>query len=378
MRILFAGGGTAGHINPAIAIANYIKERHSNAEIAFVGTPRGMENNLVPKEGYPLYHIDVRGFRRKLTLENLKVACCAAKSLGQAKKIIKEFKPDLVVGTGGYVSGPVLYEAAKMGIPTSIHEQNAFPGMTSKILSKVVDRVMISFEDSRKYFDKAQQKLVLTGNPVRENMGQLTKEEAKKELGLTGERPLVVCFAGSLGASAINHVMVELLKKYKDAGEFDLIYATGTRHYEGIAEQLSDIVESRGKYNHLRVQQYIYNMDVVMAAADLLICRSGAITLSEIACMHKASILIPSPNVTNNHQYYNAKSFADVGGAVLLEEKDLTMERLHETMMELLHHPEKRAQMEQQVKTLAYPTATRDIYNLLLGDLQKNNKETSC
>lgn len=365
MKILFAGGGTAGHINPAIAMANHIRDCNPDAEIAFVGTPRGMENRLVPKEGYQLYHIDIQGFQRKLSLKNIQTVYKAAKALSDSGRIIRQFKPDVVVGTGGYVSGPVLYKAAKMGVKTVIHEQNAFPGMTSKMLSKVVDKVLISFDSSRKFFKVPQEKFILTGNPIRDNMSKLSREEAKAALGVPQDRPLLVCFAGSLGAEAINRVMEQLVQAHKDDHELTVIWATGERYYEEEHERLKSIADDQQRYGDIHLQRYIYNMDQVMAAADLLVCRSGAITMSEIACLGKASILIPSPNVTGNHQYHNAKSFADIGGAVLVEEKELTPKRLEEEIQRLLADPAALAAVETNVKKVAYPQATDTICKII-------------
>lgn len=365
MRFLFAGGGTAGHINPAIAIAGALKERYADTEIAFVGTERGMENRLVPKEGYPIYHIDIQGFKRSICLYNVQTVMKAAKAMNKAAHIIREFQPDVVIGTGGYVSGPVVYQAARMKVPTVIHEQNAYPGMTSKMLSRVVDKVLISFDSSRSYF-KDQGKLTLVGNPIRENMSRQDHMQAKRELQVSEEKPLVVCFAGSLGAEAINDVMVEIIQQHKDDHRMELIFATGERYYEQVVEKLHEVMQDRQQYGHIHVQRYIYNMDQVMAAADLLVCRSGAITISEIACLHKASILIPSPNVTGNHQYHNAKSYEDVGGAVMIQEKELTAQRLYQEIDTLLSHPEKRADIERNVQKVAYPDATQNICDEVL------------
>lgn len=365
MRFLFAGGGTAGHINPAIAIAGALKERYADTEIAFVGTERGMENRLVPKEGYPIYHIEIQGFKRSICLYNVQTVMKAAKAMNKAAHIIREFKPDVVIGTGGYVSGPVVYQAARMKIPTVIHEQNAYPGMTSKMLSRVVDKVLISFDSSRSYF-KDQSKLTLVGNPIRENMNRQDPMQAKLELQKEPQKPLIVCFAGSLGAEAINRVMVELIQQHKDDHRMEVIFATGERYYDQVMEQLKNVAEDTDNYGHIHIQRYIYNMDQVMAAADVLVCRSGAITISEIACLHKASILIPSPNVTGNHQYHNAKSYEDVGGAVMIQEKDLTAQSLYQAIDDLLTHPEKRADIERNVQKVAYPDATQNICDEVL------------
>ena len=227
MKVLLAGGGSAGHINPALSIAKVIKERIKDADIRFVGTKYGLEDKLVPKEGFQLYHIDVRGFKRQLTFENFKILFKAAGAISASKKIIKEFKPDVVIGTGGYVSGPVLYAAARMKIPTLIHEQNAFPGLTSKILSRFVDKIMISFEESRDYFKiKDKEKFVFTGNPVRPDFIGVNKDEAKEKLGLSG-RKVVLSFGGSQGARCINNVMSDIFIENKE--EKDITFIHGYR-----------------------------------------------------------------------------------------------------------------------------------------------------
>ena len=363
MRVLFAGGGTAGHVNPALAIAKYIQGRKPNAEIAFVGTKEGIEASLIPKEGFPIFFIDVHGFKRKISLYNVGALKRAVTSMFEADTLLKEWKPDIVVGTGGYVSGPVLYRAAKMNIPTVIHEQNAFPGITSRMLSRVVDRVLISFEESRSHLKKGRG-ITLTGNPIREEMILRKKQEAREKLGLD-ERPYVVSFAGSLGAREINKTMIAFLQKIKDEGEFQFLHSTGERGWLWMPEKIKEAGIEIADYPHLQVKEYIYNMPDAMAAADLLICRSGAITLGEIAAMNKAAILIPSPNVTNNHQYYNALAFSQAQAAVVIEEKDLTPERLYEEVTGLIRAPQRIRDMEAAAAKLAIYDSTEKIYDVI-------------
>lgn len=364
MRVLFAGGGTAGHINPAIAMARYIQERHKEAEIAFCGTKDGMENNLVPREGFPIHHIDVRGFKRKLSLYNLGAARRALTSLSEAKKVLKNFKPDVVVGTGGYVSGPVLYMAAKMGYPTVIHEQNACPGFTSKLLSDVVDKVMISFDDSRRYFKK-QDKLILTGNPVREEIIYKKKKEARKELNID-DRPFIVSFAGSLGAREINLAMLDVVETLKDNKELRLIHATGERGWLWVPKKLKERDIDIENSDNIKIEKYIYNMPTILAAADLVICRAGAITLTELAIQGKAAILIPSPNVTGNHQFYNAKVFEERGAAILLEEKNASGKEIIKNVYDLLSDFEKMKSMEKAASTIAVFDSNQKIYDIIM------------
>jgi UDP-N-acetylglucosamine--N-acetylmuramyl-(pentapeptide) pyrophosphoryl-undecaprenol N-acetylglucosamine transferase len=369
MRVLFAGGGTAGHVNPALAIAKYIRQRKPGTNIAFVGTREGIERSLIPKEGFPIFYIDVRGFRRRLCWYNVGAAKRAVSSLFEAGELLKDFRPDVVVGTGGYVSWPVLYMAAKRKIPTLIHEQNACPGITSRLLGRKVDQILISFEESRKYFSK-KKPVILTGNPIREEMLLQKKQAAREKLGLD-ERPFVVSFAGSLGAREINRVMIRLIEHIKDAKNIRLLHATGERGWKWVPKRLKEAGIELEKYPHIQVVPYIYNMPDAMAAADLLICRAGAITLSEIAAMNKASVLIPSPNVTNNHQFHNAVTFGDRGAAIVIEEKELTAERLYEIVEKLCADGGKRRRMERAAANLAIYDSTEKIYGAICHAIEK-------
>lgn len=363
MRILFAGGGTAGHVNPALAVAKYIRERKPSGEIAFVGTREGIESTLVPKEGFPLFYIDVRGFRRKLCWYNVGAARRAVSSLFEAGRLLSKYRPDVVVGTGGYASWPVLYRAAMMKIPTLIHEQNACPGVTSRLLSRRVDEILISFEESRRYFDQ-KKPVILTGNPIREEMLLQKKKEAREKLGLD-DRPFVVSFAGSLGAREINKTMISFISLIKNDLSLRLLHATGDRGWKWVPEKIAETGVDLSRYPHIKIEPYIYNMPDVMAAADLLICRSGAITLSEIAALNKASILIPSPNVTNNHQLHNALAFGQSGAAVVIEEKNLTPTGLYAVVKELCLDSSKRKKMESKAAELAIYDSTAKIYEAI-------------
>ena len=304
MKILFAGGGTAGHINPALAVAGTIKEHHPDAEIYYIGTAEKLESKLVPEKGYDFYTIDVAGFRRSFSVENVKLNLEAVHkavvSARNVRKILSECKPDLVVGTGGYVSGPVVRQAQKMGFKTAIHEQNAYPGVTTKMLAPHADRVMLAMPQAEKYL-RLKKKPIITGNPVRSELLATDKAAARAQLGLD-ERPLLLSFGGSLGARRINETVTEAIKHFNGNGRFYHIHATGSSGYQTMREALADVTLS--PMTDLR--EYISDMDQCMAAADLVICRAGAITLSELCCCGKPSILIPSPNVTENHQFHNA------------------------------------------------------------------------
>ena len=373
MRVLVSGGGTAGHINPALAIADKIKSERPDSIIEYVGTPTGMETRLVPNAGYKIHTVAVRGFKRKLSLSNIDAAVKAVTSVQKAKKIIREFEPDVVIGTGGYVSWPVVKAAAKLGVPTLIHEQNAVPGVTTKMLSKYVDRVLISFENSREFFDCKKDKLVFTGNPVSEKMLSANKDETRRLLGIEDNKTVILSAGGSLGAKMINESVHYLIKNYTSrTDKVRHFHATGRGGYdeqallyrsEGFTEADSETLKKGG----VTVKKYIYNMPELLAAADIVICRAGAMTLSEIACMGKASIIVPSPNVTNNHQYKNAKVLADAGAAVLIEEKDLTGQLLCEKVKYFVDNPEERKKMEDNVRKFAVMDALDRIYSEICG-----------
>ncbi|MBQ8275557.1 MAG: undecaprenyldiphospho-muramoylpentapeptide beta-N-acetylglucosaminyltransferase [Clostridia bacterium] len=360
MRVLMTGGGTGGHVNPAIAIANTIKQNDPSAEIAFVGTSRGIENKLVPAAGYPLYHVEVRGFRRSLSPANLKAAWLAFVSPIRAKKLIAEFKPDIVVGTGGYACWPVLVAASRMGIPTAVHESNALPGVTVRRLQAYVDRIMLNFAESADRLD-AKEKLMVVGNPLRGQFGTLNRDSAREKLGIVGYRRMILSCGGSMGAEPVNDAMLALMRDYGLQHPDVLhLHATGALEYEAAKEKFK-AYGLEGKDN-LRLVEYIYDMPEQMAAADLVVNRAGAMTLSELAVQRKACLLIPSPYVAANHQYKNAKVLSDAGAALLIEEKDLTPERVAAEVGSLLEDDTRRAAMEQAISAFARTDANKVIY----------------
>ena len=350
MKVILCGGGTSGHVNPALNIAETIKMRIPDAEIMFIGTKRGIESTLVPKFGYKIDFVEVSGFSRKLTVKNIKAAWHALTSVSEAKKIIKKFKPDLVIGTGGYVSWPTVKAASKLGIPTLIHEQNAFPGVTTKMLSKLVNKVCISFTGSEKFFDESvRSKLILTGNPV--IVDGMTREEARKKLGLDENEPYVLSYGGSMGAEKVNELVFDLIENYSIPQNIRHTHAIGRVGYE----KFNNIAKEKGfyEYKNLNISEYIYDISVHQAAADLMICRAGAMTLSELAIRGRAAVLIPSPHVTEDHQYKNARLIADAGAAVVYRESEITPKLLAETVSDLLSNPNKRRRMEESVKSFA-------------------------
>ncbi len=367
MKVLLAGGGTAGHINPALAIASIIKEHHPDTEFLFVGTPNGMEARLIPKAGYKFASMKVAGFQRKISLENIKRNAQAISYLvtasSKAKKIIRDFGPDMAIGTGGYVSGPIIKQCAKMGIPTAIHEQNAFPGVTNKLLAKEVDKVMLTVKEALKYFDKKIDYTV-TGLPVRAEINAKTRLEARAELGFDNEL-CILSFGGSLGAGCINETMLEVIG-WHTANELKINHIHG--YGKMGKESFPDEMEERNiplKSKRLRVTEYINDMDTCLAAADIVICRSGASTLAELEAAGKPSILIPSPVVTGNHQYHNAMVLGNAGAAIVIEQKDVTSEIMIKKIRELYDNREKLAEMAENAAKLAVTDTNERIYSVI-------------
>ena len=370
MRFVISGGGTGGHINPALAIANKIKQHHPNAEFLFIGAPYGMEKNLVPKEGYEIKFVKVKGFNRSLTLKNIDAIIKAFTSIGAAKKIIKDFAPDAVIGTGGYVSWSALKAASMLKIPTLIHEQNAYPGVTTNMLSKCVDKVCISFEESRRFFnEKAKTKLVFTGNPIKTDKFKKTREEARKELDLPEDVPYILSCGGSLGAANVNEYVIDMMDKFVKNTRIRHIHATGSRGYE----KYSAIAKEKGldKYENIKILEYIYDMETQMAAADIVIGRAGAITLAELAYLGKASLLIPSPNVTEDHQYKNAMVFANGGAAIVKRENEWNGEELTKCVKELMDNKEKLISLGENAKKFASSNADELIYQEVMKLIKK-------
>lgn len=367
MNILFTCGGTAGHVNPAVALARIFQERNPGCRILFAGADGGMETRLVPKEGYPIETVTITNFHRSLApadlLHNMGTLWNMQRSKGQARRILDEFQPDLVVGTGGYASFPVVKEAAHRHIPTAVHESNAVPGLTTKALSKVVDCVMVGFEESRSCYDKPQ-KVVVTGTPVRGDFFRYTRQEAREKLGLTDQRPLLLSYWGSLGARAMNQHMVDFIaKECYEGAPYHHIHGAG-RDFPWMQEELLRRGLKLGD-NGVEVREYIYDMPLVMAAADVVLCRAGASTISELTAIAKPSILVPSPNVTANHQEKNARVLAHQGAAVLLLEKDCQGETLYEQTADLMHSRQRRDEMIRSLNAMAAPDAGEQIYETL-------------
>ncbi len=362
MRVLFAGGGTGGHINPAISIADYLRKRNDDFEALFIGTKRGLETKLVPSAGYDIKYIDIRGFDRKKLWRNVSVAAKLVKSNVDCVKIIKDFKPDICVLTGGYVSGPVALAAKKCGVPAFIHEQNVYPGLTVKGAVKYVDYVAVSFEETVNHISN-KDKCVVTGNPVREELLTADRMKCREKLGISDDEIFVLVFGGSLGAESLNNALVGALPLIKNE-KIRILFGTGDRHYKEVTDRLGELP------SNITVTPYITNMAEVMAAADLAVTRSGAITVSELACVAKPAVLLPSACVVRNHQEQNANEFKEADAAVMITESQLSPEILAETITALAEDKERLFKMSENMSKLAYRDSL-DRIGELIGKMTK-------
>ena len=365
MHILFAGGGTAGHINPALAVAGYITKKYPDTKISYVGTANKLEAQLVPQAGYDFYSVDVAGFQRKISFKALKRNISAARKAVTAsyasKKLLKQLKPDLVFGTGGYVSGPVLRQAAKMGIKTAVHEANAYPGVTIKLLAPVVDAVMLAYPEAKKHLN-CKNSPIITGNPIRSEILHTDRKAAKEKLGVDDGKPMLLSFGGSLGAAALNRAAVGLIKE--NDGRYHHFHGTGKSGYKTTLSALkSEGIPSNSETVH--ISEYINNMDEMLAAADLVVCRAGAMTLSEITACGKPAIIIPSPYVAENHQFHNAMSLKSHGAAEIIEEKDLTAETLKSAVYDLIFDEDRLKTMSSNSYDLAITDANERILKVI-------------
>jgi UDP-N-acetylglucosamine:LPS N-acetylglucosamine transferase len=371
MRFLFACGGTAGHINPALGVAGRIKELLPSSEILFIGAEGKMEMDLVPLEGYEIRGVPVSNLSRSLSPEgvihNFKAMRDLAAALPACRSILREFRPDVVVGTGGYVCYPVLSQAAKLGIPTAVHESNAEPGLTTRMLESHVSRIMVGFEEARNNY-KHPEKVVVTGTPVRLDFLHTDKLSARRALGLDEKTPLVLSVWGSLGATDMNKTVGDMISLAMEEKPFRLVHSAGKRGIEGMTEHMRTSLGLEG-WNEagFEVRDYIYDMPQLMAAADLVLCRSGASTLAELAAMGKPAVLVPSPNVVHNHQEANARVLEHAGAARLLLESEATPRTMLDTITGLLHDPEALHTMSEKMRAMAVSDATEEITSIVLS-----------
>ena len=360
MRVLFSGGASGGHVNPALAIADIIKANYPDSEIAFVGTPYGIENSIVPQAGYKLYKIKIEGVNGKKGLGKLKAYARAFTAQFSAKRVIKEFKPDIVIGTGGYACWPALKAAVEARIPTMLHESNSMPGMAVRKLQNDVDVIMTNFECTRDNLNPTAN-VVKVGNPVRSQGLTLTRESARERLGIDVEKFVVLSFGGSLGAECLNDVALEYMKNFSALHENVLAYHVGGKnYYEDAKRKLEDNKLLEDGKNTLI--SFTNELLVYMAAADVVICRAGAMTLTEVARMGKATVIIPSVNVTDGHQYKNAKSLADGGAAIMVEESELKNgARVSELLEQLYSDADFRAEMSARIRDFADEDVEKNI-----------------
>ncbi len=369
MKFLFTCGGTAGHINPALGVAGRLKELMPEAEFLFVGAKGMMESELVPREGFDIKTVEISNLSRSLSLTGLKHNLHTAKTLltstHEAKNIISAFQPDVAVGTGGYVCYPVLKAAHQLGIPTFVHESNAVPGLTTKFLSRMVDCVMVGFENVRENYPKGAN-VVFTGTPVRGGFEHISREEARAHLGVAQDAKLLLSVWGSLGSDHMNGIMREFAPMTANRRDFLLVHSAGKRGYTALNETVCARCGESLPEHGVSIREYIYDMADVMAAADLIVCRSGASTLGELAALGKPALLIPSPNVTNNHQEKNARLLEAAGAADVLLEGEFDAEKLYNRVLGLLNDQNKLKQMSAAMKRCGVPDATNCIVDLVL------------
>ena len=368
MRVIIAAAGTGGHINPGIAIANKIKEKEPDSNIIFVGTDRGLENDLVPRAGYELKTIDAYGLSKKISIDNLKKLYKTYKGIGEAKKIVKEFKPDIVIGTGGYICGAVVLAAKKNNVPVLLHESNAFPGKAVQMLAKKANTILVSFKDAQDRIKNCKN-VVFTGTPVKIKKQEYSlneKEKTIKDLQLKNDKPIVLIFGGSQGAQRINEAIISIIENNLNK-DYQIIWATGPKQYDIIKEYLGKNNINIEKIANTKIVPYIYNMEELENVCDLVVARSGAMTITEISNLAKPSILIPLPNVSNDHQMYNAKVLEKVGGAIIITNDDVNGELLNRTIKDIVLDKNKCEQMGKN----AYKVSTKDVEEKIYKEIKK-------
>lgn len=374
MKVIFTCGGTAGHVNPALALAGLIRERQPGSEILFVGARRGIERRLIEEAGWPFKAVEISSFHRSLKPKEIRHNLISVKNFicspAQAREILNEFPADLVVGTGGYASYPMIRAAAKQGIPTAIHESNAIPGLTTKLLEKHADLIMVGFEECRKNYQQPE-KVLVTGTPVRGDFFALMRTEAKKKLGMDDGRPLIVSFWGSLGAASMNRQMVDFLMLEAKERRFHHVHGAGVVGCKAMNEYLAAAGVKLEQTPEIEVREYINDMGTLMRAADLVISRAGASSSSELTALGVPAIIVPSPNVANNHQEHNARVLADAGGAVMIKETECSGRLLYDTACAILGDEERRAAMGAAMSSLGTIDASEKIYSAVMALCKK-------
>ena len=362
MRVIISAGGTGGHIYPAIAIINEIKEKEPQSEILYIGTSDRMEKDLIPELGIEYKQIEISGLKRKLTLDNIKVLYKFLKAREKCKKIIKEFDPDIVIGTGGYVTGPVIWAAKKLGKKTFIHEQNSVVGLTNKYLTRYANKIGVSFSSTLKFFPK--EKVVLTGNPCSQNAINMKKAN-KEEYGLSKNKKLVLIVMGSLGSKTINDKIISFLNEFKTK-EYEILFVTGNSYYEKVKKLKTP--------ENVIIKPFIYEMPSLMKVTDLIITRAGASTMSEITAIGIPAIFIPSPYVTNNHQYKNAMDLVNKNAALIIEEKNFEKDKLINLIDKVLSNKDEYQNIKNSLKKLSIKDSSERIYEVLKGMIMDDQK----
>ena len=363
MRAIIAAAGTGGHINPGLAIANKIMEKEKDSSIIFIGTNRGLETDLVPRSGYSLKTINAHGLERKITIQNVKNLFETYKSIKEAKEIIKEFKPDILIGTGGYICVPTVIASKKLGIPVILHESNAFPGIAVKLFKNKADKILVGFKDAKERLDN-KENVIVTGNPIKIKKIDYTesqKEKIKTDLGLALDKPVVLVFGGSQGAQSINRSFIEIIVNKKNKN-YQIMWAAGPEQYEKIKEKLNEINIDINNIENAKIVPYIYNMEEVMNISDLVVCRSGAMTITEVSVVGKPAIFIPFPFATENHQEYNARVLEKVGAAKIILDKDINSELLGNTINKIIKNKKSLEEMGKNAEKVAIPNVEENIY----------------
>ena len=375
MKVVIAAAGTAGHINPGLAIAKKIQEEEKDSKIIFIGTTRGLENDLVPRAGYELKTIDAYGLSKKISIENIKKMIKTLKGFGEAKKLLKEIKPDIVIGTGGYICGATISAAHRLKIPTVLHESNAFPGKAVKILAKKTDTILVSFKDAIDRIKHAK-KIVYTGTPVKikkQNYTEEQKEEIINKSGLKTGMPITLVFGGSQGARRINQAIMEIIKSGLNE-KYQMIWATGPKQYDIVKEELENHHKNINHIKNMKILPYIYNMEEIMNVVDVIVARSGAMTITEIANLGKPSILVPLPNVSHDHQLYNAKVLQNIGAADIILDNELTGEKLNTNIEKIVLDKNKCKEMGEKALTVATDDVENKIYAQIVETIREQQK----
>ena len=374
MRVIISGGGTGGHIYPAVTIARALIDASENCQILFVGTKQGLEADIIPKEGFEFKAVEGQGFERKLSFGTIKTIFKAFAGLGQSIGVIRSFKPDIVIGTGGYVCGPILLAAALMGIPAMIQEQNVIPGVTNKILARFVKKVAVGYAQTTEFFGKYSDKVVVTGNPVRKAVLLATREEGIRDLSLSGQKLTVLVAGGSRGARSINNAMIKVHRRFAGQDGIQILHVTGQNEYNNIVGLIEKSGIAAEKAGNIKVVPYLYDMPKALAVADIAVFRAGAVGLAELTVRGIPAILIPYPYAAENHQEFNARSLESAGAAVVIKDAELTGKRLVSELEKLIADRQRLGEMAIASKKQGRPDAAAMIAQIAIKLANSSSK----